>query len=88
MTMLCKASQGVGIDNIAYVYVVFCVHHADSRRIMSEEQRSFIHLAKTSAQHHLETILSNPRLYLGGLRYGMDFVWGKLIFSGLTDSRR
>ena len=45
---------------------------------MSDEQRNFIHLAKSSAQRHLSIMLSNPKLYLGSLQYGMDFVWGKL----------
>ncbi|KAH9209964.1 hypothetical protein DL95DRAFT_526574 [Leptodontidium sp. 2 PMI_412] len=68
MTMLCKGLQGIGIDNLA---------------IMSDEQRNLIHLAKSSAQRHLSTILSSPKLYLGALRYGMDFVWAKCAFSVL-----
>jgi len=55
-------------------------------RIMSDEQRNLISLAKLSAQRHLATILSNPDLYVATFRYGMDFVWGTffvLIFSGL-----
>ncbi|TVY62878.1 hypothetical protein LSUE1_G006676 [Lachnellula suecica] len=68
MTMLCKGLQGIGIDNVA---------------IMSEEQRNLIRLAKISAQRHMSTIMSNTGLYLGGFRYGMDFVWAKCAFSVL-----
>lgn len=45
-------------------------------RIMSEEERSLVHLARTSAQRHMSLIISNPELYLATFRYGMDFVWG------------
>ncbi|KUJ08937.1 uncharacterized protein LY89DRAFT_690509 [Mollisia scopiformis] len=68
MTMLCKGLQGMGINNVA---------------IMSDSQRNLIQLAKSSAQRHLSTIISNPKLYLGTFRYGMDFVWAKCAFSVL-----
>lgn len=51
----------------------------DYDRIMSEEQQKLIHLAKASAQRHLSIIISNPDVYLGTFRYGMDFVWGKFV---------
>jgi hypothetical protein len=46
---------------------------------MSEEQQNLIHLARMSAQRHLSTMISNAERYLGTFRYGMDFVWGKLL---------
>lgn len=46
---------------------------------MSDPQRNFIQLAKSSAQRHLSTIVANPELYLGTFRYGMEFVWGESI---------
>lgn len=89
--MLCKGLQGVGIDNLAcvpvprYTYRISIVLTKYSR-IMSDEQRNLVHLAKSSAQSHLSTILSSPKLYLGTLRYGMDFVWGKLFIKMLCGS--
>ncbi|KAH8803720.1 C6 zinc finger domain protein [Xylogone sp. PMI_703] len=68
MVMLCKGLQGVGIDNVA---------------IMSDKQRNLVHLAKASAHRHLSTMISDSKLYLVGLRYGMDFVWAKCAFSVL-----
>lgn len=88
--MLCKGLQGTGIDNVAFVQIFLQRDNSLLIRgsIMSEEQRNLIQLAKTSAHRHLANIISDPQVYLGTFRYGMDFVWGKASFVSLFHQHR
>ncbi|KAG7129352.1 hypothetical protein HYQ45_011376 [Verticillium longisporum] len=62
---LCRAVRASGVENV---------------RAMSQTQKTILLMAKASLRQHLEVILMEPRHYLSGLRFAMDFVWAKNAF--------
>ncbi|KAJ9662047.1 hypothetical protein H2198_001589 [Neophaeococcomyces mojaviensis] len=61
---MCRAIRATGVQNID---------------LMSPDEKQILVMAKTSLQHHLEVILTEPQ-YLANLKYAMDFVWAKCAF--------
>lgn len=62
---LCRAVRASGVENVD---------------AMSPSHRTILLMAKDALQQHLDIILAEPRDYLAGLRYAMDFVWAKNAF--------
>lgn len=62
---LCRAVRASGVENVD---------------AMSAAHRTILLMAKDALQQHLDIILAEPREYLAGLRYAMDFVWAKNAF--------
>ncbi|KAM0271392.1 hypothetical protein ACHAQH_009114 [Verticillium albo-atrum] len=62
---LCRAVRASGVENVS---------------AMSQTQKTILLMAKASLRQHLEVILLEPRHYLSGLRFAMDFVWAKNAF--------
>ncbi|KAH6677032.1 C6 zinc finger domain-containing protein [Plectosphaerella plurivora] len=62
---LCRAVRASGVENVD---------------AMSPSHRTILLMAKDALQQHLDIILAEPREYLAGLRYAMDFVWAKNAF--------
>lgn len=61
----CRAVRASGVENVD---------------AMSQTQRTILLMARTALQEHLDLILAEPRLYLAGLKFAMDFVWAKNAF--------
>ncbi|KAM5380109.1 hypothetical protein ACJZ2D_003756 [Fusarium nematophilum] len=62
---LCHAVRASGVENV---------------NAMSPNQKHMLLMAKDALMEHLNIILEEPRQYLRGLRYAMDFVWAKNAF--------
>jgi hypothetical protein len=62
---VCRAIRVLGVDNVD---------------AMSPSQREMLTMAKASLREHLDIITQEPRDYLKGLRFAMDFVWAKCAF--------